>query len=317
MILLDTTDLGEAEEVLGENYTKQRYTVPAGARTHTRVLRTQVGPLIADEIAFSYDLDVEADPLENIALCRVRSGAILQQSPDGRIEASHPNEATAVGVFSGSPIRTRVLSAHCDVITIGRDLLAGLALPHPRVGEGDVIRLTSAVPISPAANQQLVRTLDYVRDTMIGDLPVGDYPLLMSAFERLLASTVLVTLPSTALFEPTIEDRHDSTSVLVRRAISFIDDNAHRDISLSDIAESIYVTPRALQYMFRKHRDCTPTEYLRRVRLHYAHLDLVAGDRMRTTVAQIAAKWGFGHLGRFALYYRQHHGQSPHVTLRH
>nr|WP_261768696.1 helix-turn-helix transcriptional regulator [Rhodococcus sp. B10] len=85
---------------------------------------------------------------------------------------------------------------------------------------------------------------------------------------------------------------------------------------MSDIAESIYVSPRSLQYMFRKHLDTTPTEYLRRVRLHQAHLELVASDRMRTTVGQIAAGWGFGHLGRFASYYRQHYGVSPHQTLR-
>jgi transcriptional regulator GlxA family with amidase domain len=123
-------------------------------------------------------------------------------------------------------------------------------------------------------------------------------------------------VPSTALFEITIEDRHDSTPELLHKAISFIDDNAHRDISVTDIAESIHVTPRAVQYMFRTHLDCTPTDYLRGVRLHYAHLDLVAGSHMTTTVGQIATKWGFGHLGRFAVYYRQRYGQGPHVTLR-
>src|SRR6202007_587801 len=106
------------------------------------------------------------------------------------------------------------------------------------------------------------------------------------------------TVPSTALVEPTIEDRHDSTPELLDpRPISFVDDNAHGDLSVTDIAEAIHVTPRAVQYMFRKYRDCTPTDYLRRVRLHHAHLDLVAGYHMTTTVGQIATEWGFGHFG--------------------
>ncbi|HZE18313.1 MAG TPA: helix-turn-helix transcriptional regulator [Mycobacterium sp.] len=104
--------------------------------------------------------------------------------------------------------------------------------------------------------------------------------------------------------------------MLLRRAIAFIEDNAHTDIAVTDIAAAIYVSPRGLQYMFRKHRDCTPMEYLRRVRLHYAHLELVAGNRGTTTVGEIARRWGFGHLGRFAVSYRQAYGESPHVTLR-
>jgi len=65
-----------------------------------------------------------------------------------------------------------------------------------------------------------------------------------------------------------------------------------------------------------KHRDCTPSEYLRRVRLHYAHLELVDGNRATTTVGEVARRWGFGNLGRFAVLYRQTYGRSPHVTLR-
>jgi transcriptional regulator GlxA family with amidase domain len=57
-------------------------------------------------------------------------------------------------------------------------------------------------------------------------------------------------------------------------------------------------------------------EYARRVRLHHAHCDLVAADRWQTTVAAIAAKWGFAHTGHFATRYRETYGQSPHETLQ-
>ena len=38
--------------------------------------------------------------------------------------------------------------------------------------------------------------------------------------------------------------------------------------------------------------------YLRSVRLHHAHLELVTGDQSTTSVAEIAGRWGFGHAGR-------------------
>lgn len=86
---------------------------------------------------------------------------------------------------------------------------------------------------------------------------------------------------------------------------------------LSDIAEHVYVTPRTLQYMFRQRLDCTPMDYLRKVRLHRAHHDLLRATRESTTVTQIANRWGFAHIGRFAAYYREIYGRSPHDTLRH
>jgi transcriptional regulator GlxA family with amidase domain len=104
--------------------------------------------------------------------------------------------------------------------------------------------------------------------------------------------------------------------VLLRRAMEFMDANVACDIALGDIAEAVHVTPRAVQYMFRRHLETTPLQYLRRLRLHYAHQDLLVGNRQSDTVTDIAARWGFAHTGRFAVLYRQTYGLSPHSTLR-
>ena len=77
------------------------------------------------------------------------------------------------------------------------------------------------------------------------------------------------------------------------------------------------VGPRTLQYAFRRHRDTTPLAYLRRVRLALAREDLVAaepGDG--TTIAEVAARWGYARPGRFADAYRQMYGEPPSQTLR-
>lgn len=315
-VLLDTTDLGESEEVLSASYTRQRHRAPADSITRTRVVRSQLGSLILDAIEFSYDLSIEADPLADMVLRRIHSGFITQQFPAGQVEGCLPDEVTAVGARDSIPLNAKVFTARFDALTIGRDLLNRIATgPPDGNGDGPVL-LASTVPISAIANNHLVKAIDYVRHGVMCDPFASQNSLIVSSIENYLAATVLAAFPTTALLEPTSGDRHDSTPVLLRRAIAFIEDNAYRDISVADIAQDVYVTPRALQYMFRKHSDCTPMEYLRRVRLHHAHLELIAGDRMSTTVGQIAARWGFGHLGRFAVYYREHYGQSPHLTLR-
>ena len=52
---------------------------------------------------------------------------------------------------------------------------------------------------------------------------------------------------------------------LLRRAVAFIHANVQSDIGLSDIAAAVGVTPRSVQYMFRRHLGTTPLEYLRSV----------------------------------------------------
>jgi transcriptional regulator GlxA family with amidase domain len=102
----------------------------------------------------------------------------------------------------------------------------------------------------------------------------------------------------------------------LRRAIAFIHGNAHRDIGVSDIAAAIGVTPRSVQYTFRRHLGTTPLEYLRRVRLDRAHRDLQAADPAVHTVMEIAGRWRFGHPGRFSMVYKQAFGTQPSATLR-
>jgi transcriptional regulator GlxA family with amidase domain len=102
----------------------------------------------------------------------------------------------------------------------------------------------------------------------------------------------------------------------LRRAIAFIHENAHQDIGLSDIAAAIDVTPRSVQYLFRRHLGTTPLEYLRRVRLDRAHRDLQAADPAVDTVMAIAGRWRFGHAGRFSIAYKKAFGHPPSRTLR-
>jgi transcriptional regulator GlxA family with amidase domain len=102
----------------------------------------------------------------------------------------------------------------------------------------------------------------------------------------------------------------------LRRAVAFIHDNAQSDIGLRDIAAAVGVTPRSVQYMFRRHLGTTPLEYLRRLRLDRAHRDLQAADPSVDTVTAIAGRWGFTHAGRFSVAYRHVFGTKPSRTLR-
>jgi AraC-like DNA-binding protein len=56
--------------------------------------------------------------------------------------------------------------------------------------------------------------------------------------------------------------------------------------------------------------------YVQQIRLVRAHEALRHADPHRVTVASVAHRWGFAHLGRFASTYRTRFGVSPSATLR-
>ena len=89
-------------------------------------------------------------------------------------------------------------------------------------------------------------------------------PLVVSTASQYLAASVLHAFPNSALTDPTAGDQRDANPGPLRRAVAFIEANPDIDISISDIARAAYITPRALQLAFRRHRDTTPMEYLRR-----------------------------------------------------
>jgi AraC-like DNA-binding protein len=103
---------------------------------------------------------------------------------------------------------------------------------------------------------------------------------------------------------------------MVRAAIDLMEADPQAPITVSMLAEHCGVSVRALQHGFQRHVGISPLAWLRDVRLRRAHEDLRAADPSADTVASVARRWGFGHLGRFAAAHEAKYGQTPLRTLR-
>lgn len=87
-------------------------------------------------------------------------------------------------------------------------------------------------------------------------------------------------------------------------------------MTLDELCLHLHVTPRTLRNHFRSVVGESPVEFLRAVRLNACRRKL-SGTQRDGTVQEVAAQWGFFHMGRFSHDYKAMFGELPSQTLRH
>jgi AraC-like DNA-binding protein len=107
-----------------------------------------------------------------------------------------------------------------------------------------------------------------------------------------------------------------------RRQVSIVDRfrahaEAHTDeaVFLPKVCAAIGVRGRTLRDACHKQLGVGPRRFLLLRRLHLAHRALASASAT-DQVTEIATRFGFGELGRFAVYYKEVFGESPSATLR-
>ncbi len=309
-VVFHSDDLNATEDFLVRNYAKMSID-GQGERPSTRISRKWLGEVNYDEVEFSYEMSYDSEPLDKVCLCRVIEGKIEDRIFGQPTDVLAPGDVALVSP-PHLPYSGRVRAARYDLMMFDPELLGRVASPASGC-PGEPIRLLGHRPVSAQGARQLDAAFDFVKEAMRGNQAAS--PLVMSAAAMLLASVVVSALPTNAAVE---SDATFGTAkpALLHKAIAYIEANAAEGITLTDIASAVHITPRTLQYMFRRHLDASPMEYLRRVRLDHAHRDLIKADPTTTSVNAIALRWGFTHTGRFSSLYRQTYGCTPSATLR-
>lgn len=194
-----------------------------------------------------------------------------------------------------------VLAAH--LVDDAARALTGRGGPSPR--------FRGTAPLGGAAVAYWQSLRDHVRLVCSTPELLGS-PLIRGETIRTVARSALLTFPTDLghdLLEVPARDR------AARRAGEYLRDHADRDVSIEEAAAHAGVGVRMLVPAFRDVHGVTPLRFLRDVRLERARRDLLDEDPWRTTVAVVARRWGFAHLGRFAAGYRERFGETPSRTL--
>jgi AraC-like DNA-binding protein len=311
----ETAEPGPAEDFLSDAYVDLKLRLPddhAGFRLADE--RIDAGPFKFDQMTIGATASFAFEPEVEFFAGYVRAGTLRLRQPGVGVDETFTHGEIALIGRPGIDSVTEVEDFRQDVVTFDTASLrdaAGLAPDEPPA------TFTSVRPVSPERARTWRRAVDLIGGMLHGDPAIADAPIVVGSAERMLAGLLLATFPNTGTALPDRRDERDARSPgTLRRAISFIDSNADLDIGIGEIAAAAEVSRRAVQLAFRRHLGTTPTAYLRRVRLDYAHREMLGAAIDGLTVTEVAYRWGFSSPSRFAERYRATFGVSPSQTLR-
>lgn len=98
------------------------------------------------------------------------------------------------------------------------------------------------------------------------------------------------------------------------QARTYMEHHPESVLTVPDICRAIGASRRALQYVFEDVLQLSPVAYLRLMRLNRVRVSLLQTGN--GSVGDVAARWGFWHLSRFAADYKSLFGELPSATLQ-
>jgi methylphosphotriester-DNA--protein-cysteine methyltransferase len=117
------------------------------------------------------------------------------------------------------------------------------------------------------------------------------------------------------------EDRESTVAqgqhaIVMRRFRRVIEESPEQPLYIPEICKAIRVPDRTLRLCCQEHLGMGPKRYLLLRRMHLARRALRAAAPEARSVTDIATRYGFWQLGRFAVEYQSMFGESPSATLR-
>ncbi|MBS0450153.1 MAG: helix-turn-helix transcriptional regulator [Proteobacteria bacterium] len=145
--------------------------------------------------------------------------------------------------------------------------------------------------------------------------PAGIAPQLVREMSRALVAAYVDALGTADVAESSgraaTAQRHHQLILACERLLS---STGVGGVNLSEIARRSGYSQRSLELIFQNAVGMTPGRWFANIRLNGALRELVAAGA-DCNVTDVATRWGFRHLSRFAEHYRRAFGELPSETL--
>ncbi|OHV78636.1 AraC family transcriptional regulator [Ensifer sp. LCM 4579] len=233
--------------------------------------------------------------------------------PGMRQILSAPGQGTIIDGTRSASVQIFGPRQHLALFIDHRKLATHLTRMLERSVNGD-LEFHPYIELGTGPGLALTQLVETACNGLRGDAPLRQSPMALASICDAVTHLILEAAQhrysdQLATAAPLPAPRH------VKWAIDFMHANISEPISMDDIAAAAKVSLRTLQQGFRQFRMTTPMAYLLEIRLTAAHQDLMNGHGVQS-IADVALKWGFTHLGRFAADYKKRFGVLPSQTLR-
>jgi len=274
----------------------------------------RLGPITVGEISYGADMHLRVGDLETAYHVLAPLTGTLRSRHRGTVVLADPTRAAVyrpVGdIDLDWPGNCRLLSVKIERAALERELDAALDQ-----------RVVSPLPLG--ASFDLIdgpgRTWTALVRLLYAELHSDDgltaQPRMAARWRDMVVSGLALTVEHPYGDEPAglQGPRRPRT---VKRTLDAMHAEPWRTFSAGELAAIAGVGVRVLQESFRRHVGMSPLTYLRRLRLDGVHGELSRSDPWHVSVSEVAYRWGFTHLGRFAGAYRKRYGEPPSQTLR-
>jgi AraC-like DNA-binding protein len=221
------------------------------------------------------------------------------------------------GVFQSPDMGARYVTGDdFETLTVGFDRQALEAELRALLGiqVGKPLQLEARFGGTTGGGADIMRLLSFMVSELDRPSSVNASRFVLAHLQNALTTALLLGQPHTyshLLQRPP----PDPSSACVREVEAYIDAHIHEPITMADLGRAAGVSVRSIHYAFQKHRDYSPTEFIRSRRIELARRRLLSAQP-GFTVTDIATECGFQHLGRFSCDYQKTFGESPSATLR-
>jgi len=313
IVHFSSADIGAARNLLHRFYRPVALDVPEGPAAFgfgARVI--QLGPLTVGQLSYATAVNLVAPQVDAYHVTMPTTGRTRTRFAGHEVVAT-PVTAAIFGpegpVRAEHEARSAELAIRIERSALEEELAA--LLGHPIEGP---LGLAPVIGLADGAGQSWSRLIRLLRNELDHEVSLLHQPLIAEQLRSCVLSGLLLSVPHRYRDQLT-GPAPAGPPRAIRRAVEAVHDEPERAFTVGDLAAIANMSVRSLQEGFRQHVGSAPMTYLQSVRLERARESLRrAGPRI--TVAAVAHRWGFAHLGRFACAYRRRFGESPSDTLR-
>ena len=312
--LFRTRSLDEAREQVARVFCPHRLaTTGRDGRLATVHNRVDLGDIALNFLDYGAAVDIDPGELSSFFLVQmplsggstIANGRQVIESNVSLASVPDPTRSLSMRWHDASPHLLVYVARHVAERRLQRLLGHGLIAP---------LRFELGMDLTSAQARSWRRLVDLA----VADSDEGGLSLVPEARAQLvdLILTGLLTTHEHNYSEHLRRGAPPAAPRMIRQAIALVDADPSRHITVTELATEAGCSIRSLQEGFQRWVGCSPTEYLRDLRLQRVHEALATADNSATSIAEIAHAHGFSHLGRFAQAYRRRFGELPSQTLR-